>query len=864
MNPLRYAMRQYLRGFQSGPRSTSKARPRSRPAVERLEDRVVPTSRTFSLNDPNWSTLQVGLNNLGQTGGKYGVDIDMPAAWSITTGSMTTVVAVIGDGVDYTNPDIYLNMWLNQGEIPAGIRANLTDVDGDGLITFRDLNAAANSAYVSDLNGNGYIDGGDLLKDPRWADGIDQDGNGKVDDLIGWDFQDNDNDPMPGATGGHDTGQAQHIGGTPNNGIADAGVDWKISMMPVRVETDVNTVNYTAAAAGLDYAVAEGAPISNNSGWGSSTYSQVAYDAINRAKAAGHLFVAAAGNYGRDIDVTPVYPAAFDLDNIISVTGFDSYGNLHVNHDWGHVSVDLAAPSEVGTSWATCNTTGVAALLKTIHPDWNYVQIKNRILSTVEQVPEFAGITVTGGRLNAAFALATTSIAIDNPSITEGDTGTSQVTFTLTRVGDNSGDVTVHWSTADGTAAAGSDYVAVSGNVTFAAGGSNTQTFTVDIKGDTTPEFSENFYIDLSLVSGSALLADSDGQATIVDNDTKFYVVDDGTTDKNYQYSITGTAGEAPANINSGNTAPRGEAAIAAGTTLWVVDNNKTVYVYDSGTNRLLGSWSAGGLSSSATLTGIATNGTDIWLVDSYADKVYKYTGAASLRSGSQTAASSFSLVKGKNGNPNPQDIVTDGTSFWIVDGTSLKVFKYSLSGSSLGSWTIDSANKNPTGITINPNNVSDIWIVDSGTKKVYKYAGAATRTSGSQSAASSFALAANNTNPQGIADPPTAGDLLPSAPAASVALLPVMQPAPLVPATTNRDAFFDLVGNAPSTGSVNQTTQRPTERNVVAILPPSPEAAPIMAARSDAVFADSQQAADDVVIDMAMVADEDVSVAVE
>jgi hypothetical protein len=72
-----------------------------------------------------------------------------------------------------------------------------------------------------------------------------------------------------------------------------------------------------------------------------------------------------------------------------------------------------------------------------------------------------------------------------------------------------------------------------------------------------------------------------------------------------------------------------------------------------------------------------------------------------------------------------------------------------------LGSWTIDSANKAPTGITIDPANVSDVWVVDSGTDRVYRYAAAAGRISGSQLAASSFALAAGNTNPQGIADPP-------------------------------------------------------------------------------------------------------------
>src|ERR1700756_5180992 len=104
MNPLLSAWSRYVRRpqFDRG----KERRPRCRPAIERLEDRLVLTSRTFSLNDPEFSTLQVGLNNLGQTGGKYGVDIDMPAAWSVTTGSMKTVVALLDDGVDYTDPDV--------------------------------------------------------------------------------------------------------------------------------------------------------------------------------------------------------------------------------------------------------------------------------------------------------------------------------------------------------------------------------------------------------------------------------------------------------------------------------------------------------------------------------------------------------------------------------------------------------------------------------------------------------------------------------------------------------------------------------------------------------------------------------------
>jgi hypothetical protein len=90
----------------------------------------------------------------------------------------------------------------------------------------------------------------------------------------------------------------------------------------------------------------------------------------------------------------------------------------------------------------------------------------------------------------------------------------------------------------------------------------------------------------------------------------------------------------------------------------------------------LEGFWSAGGLSFSAALTSIGTNGTDLWPMDCSSEKVSRYIGAASRLSGSQSAASSFSLVSGKKGNTDPQDLVIDGTSFWVVNGSQLKVFK--------------------------------------------------------------------------------------------------------------------------------------------------------------------------------------------
>ncbi len=247
---------------------------------------------------------------------------------------------------------------------------------------------------------------------------------------------------------------------------------------------------------------------------------------------------------------------------------------------------------------------------------------------------------------------------------------------------------------------------------------------------------------------------------------TKFYVVNDAVQNLTYEYNASRQLNESYS-LNTGNTAPRGAASTIAGDKTWVVDANRKVYVYNH-SGALLGSWTAGTLASNATVEGITTNGTDVWIVDAKSDKVYKYTGAATRLSGSQNAASSFSL---NSGNTNPKDIVTDGTYLWVVnDSTTDKVFLYSNAGTWYGSWTITTPGvTSPTGITVDPAVTgwmyANIWIVDAGTDRVYQYNAAGSIMSfvnGSSHAADlSFALAAGNTNPQGIADPPAPGSLL-------------------------------------------------------------------------------------------------------
>lgn len=238
---------------------------------------------------------------------------------------------------------------------------------------------------------------------------------------------------------------------------------------------------------------------------------------------------------------------------------------------------------------------------------------------------------------------------------------------------------------------------------------------------------------------------------------TKFFVVDDATSNRTFEYDAGGGAIENYL-LSSSNATPRGVATNAAGDRVWVVDNNRTVFVYNN-SGALLGSWAAGSLPSNALVEGITTDGTHIWIVDNRGDRVYYYANASSRISGTQTATSSF-LLNGSN--RNPRDLVTDGTFLWVVnDATTNLVFRYNLAGTLQNSWSLNSGNATPTGITLDPSNGSqDIWVVDSGTDRVYRYANGRTLTS--PTLTSFFQLSAGNTNPQGIADPP-AGDSLAS-----------------------------------------------------------------------------------------------------
>ena len=241
----------------------------------------------------------------------------------------------------------------------------------------------------------------------------------------------------------------------------------------------------------------------------------------------------------------------------------------------------------------------------------------------------------------------------------------------------------------------------------------------------------------------------------------KFFVVDSdpfaGSTIHRYEPDFTPIS----SSLNDvANRSPRGIATTAAGQRLWVIDTNQNVYVYTS-TGVLEGSWRAAGMPWNALPEGIATDGTNIWIVDNRSDRVFYYPAAASRLSGSQSPRTNFALAIGNN---QPRDIVygfQNGVAYlWTVndDPKQDRVFRYTLNtqGVTVGSvsWLLGPVVVTPTGLTVDPSNASmDIWVVDDTFNAVVTYRSG--RTLVAPVPAAQTPLPSGNTSPQGIADPP-------------------------------------------------------------------------------------------------------------
>ncbi len=355
------------------------------PTIETCEPNVL--VRTQALPNDSLFSQQWGLRDTSAND----ADIRASTAWDRGTGSRSTLIGVIDSGIYYDHPDLSQNLWSNPGEP---------------------------------------------------ADGIDNDGNGFVDDVFGVNTAVGTNNPND--CGGHGTHVSGIIAATGNNGIGVSGVNWTSSLVVVSASNSCTSGSFSLAALihGYDYfynlkRLGHNIRVVNAS-LGGSVYSQVTYNAIARLNSVDILFVAAAGNEDNNNDVTPVYPADYNLPNVISVgaTGPTLQSATYSNYG---MSVDIAAPggdlavfgsaggilstysplaagglffkSIDGTSMAAPMVTGALGLLASQRPYLNGVHLKSILFSTADTLSSLTGL-VSGGKFLNVGAM---SLAADPP-----------------------------------------------------------------------------------------------------------------------------------------------------------------------------------------------------------------------------------------------------------------------------------------------------------------------------------------------------------------------------------------------------------------------------------------------------------------
>lgn len=335
--------------------------------------------------EPNWivraktSVLHHANDPFYADGSLWGTSrVRSPLAWMSNSGS-GAVVAVLDSGTTLSHPDLVGSNWVNNAEIPNN--------------------------------------------------GADDDNNGFVDDYYGADWIDRDGTPNDEA--GHGTHVSGTIAARRNNGIGIAGVAPDATVMPLKFLDRNGAGNVGDAIAAIEYAVKNGADVINAS-WGGPAYSAPLEAAIRRAGEEGVVFVAAAGNEGSNNDVSPTYPAAMNLPNLLAVAATDRADDLADFSNFGRGTTSIAAPgSEIlstlgngygyysGTSMAAPHVSAIAAMLRSKDQGLSPTAVTMAIAVGARKVASLSDRVSSGGIVDIVGAY--TALGWDTSEFTIGE-----------------------------------------------------------------------------------------------------------------------------------------------------------------------------------------------------------------------------------------------------------------------------------------------------------------------------------------------------------------------------------------------------------------------------------------------------------
>jgi hypothetical protein len=329
--------------------------------------------------------------------------VQAPAAWDIVKGEQGNVIIAVPDGgAEWRHEDLVDNIWNNLGE----------DADGDG--------------HTIEFNGISWeFDPGDI-------NGSDDDNNGFVDDFIGWNFNNNSNDPtgLPHLLYNntrHGTATAGIATSVTNNNAGVASISWNCRLMPINISHETLDSYEVWGYEGIAYAAANGADVLSTSWGGYGATSHFEQDIIDFAYHNGTLVVAAAGNGGPDrlgdnIDLYHSFPANYR--HVLSVGATHRSNDIKALFSNYGVTVDVFAPGVGinttlpndqysgntlnGTSYSSPMAAGLAGLVKTLNPAFTVDQLREQLRVTSDPIelfnPSLAG-KLGKGRVNALRAV---------------------------------------------------------------------------------------------------------------------------------------------------------------------------------------------------------------------------------------------------------------------------------------------------------------------------------------------------------------------------------------------------------------------------------------------------------------------------